>query len=85
YVPVMDFSIYTACHDKVKSDLFLLKQAPDNKKWAVFQSLDKLGWPKLPSAQQTNMWGDGGFGSAKTFNWQYKPPMSGGNGNIKMN
>lgn len=84
YVPVMDFTVYTAFHDKVKSDLNLLKQAPDNKKWSVFQSLDKLGWPKLPAAQQTNMWGDGGFGSAKTFNWQYKPPMNAG-GNIKMN
>lgn len=85
YVPVIDFTIFTACHDKVKSDLNLLKQAPDNKKWTVFNSLDKLGWPKLPSAQETFLFGDGGFGQGKTLNWQYKPPITAGGGNIKMN
>ncbi len=85
YVPVIDFSIFTACHDKVKCDLHLLNQAPASKKWTVFNALDKLGWPKMPSAQQMNMYGDGGFTSAKTFNWQYKPPITNPGMGIKSN
>jgi hypothetical protein len=76
YSAIIDFSTYVAYHDKARSDAHLLYVAPDNKKWLVFNALDKLNWPKYPSSQSFEMIRVGNDVSHSTpFNWQYKPPM----------